>query len=85
MKINMLIEDIDNFFPEEEGYIIQLLIDSQDIDEINKEYNQEYNLYFIVWKDCEIIAVYGNENCIPYNHQKVYLVECHENCLEYVF
>lgn len=75
MKTDMFIRDIDDNFPEEEGYIIQLLTDSQDIEDINKEYNQKYGLYFIVWnKHGEVIAVYGNENNIPYNHQKVYFI-----------
>ncbi len=52
-----------------------ILIDNDfDIQELNKQYNQDYGCYFALIGDGEYLALYGCESNVPYLYKSVYKV-----------
>lgn len=69
------VSELDEYFPEEEGYSIHF--EEFEIDEYNKFVNPEvhreykFDSFFLIFKDCELEYVFGMINVVPWNEKEI--------------
>lgn len=71
----MTVKDIDKITKEIDG-VVSFQSDSQDVNEFNERLGVNYDSYFTVWKDCDLIKVFGMEGIVPYLHKEIFKVKC---------
>lgn len=74
MMNNIQVKDI-NTIAFQLGGTVSFHSDSQDVIEFNEEHNEDYDSYFTIWKDCDLIKLYGTNGIIPHLQKEIFEVK----------
>lgn len=54
---------------------LQFISDSQDVEPINEQYDQDFGSYFVEVGEGDYVQIWGVEGIIPWNHKHAWKVK----------